>query len=222
VFYVVELAAPSRVIAFNQNWEYQTYYNLPKNVTFAIKYIENQGFYFTADNYFYKTDSNFQLISGNLSFCSTCPYRQMAYNPNNMLFYVSVASSSVNAIHVFTTSCTYQRAIGVQFTPYGINFYNNLMYVSFYGNSNLVYVLQNELSFVDSFSGPCSSMTTITFDSFGYMAISCENINQIYLYNNNGTNTGLSFNLTNIGFYTAVDSYGRFIISNFLSIGIYF
>ncbi len=52
----------------------------------------------------------------------------MAYNPNNMLFYVSAANYSINAIHVFSTSCSYQRSIPLPFTPYGINFYNKALF----------------------------------------------------------------------------------------------
>jgi DNA phosphorothioation-dependent restriction protein DptG len=53
VFYVVDAshASTARVVVFNQNWLYQAHYILPKVFTFAMKYIQNQGFYFTADSY---------------------------------------------------------------------------------------------------------------------------------------------------------------------------
>jgi hypothetical protein len=64
-------------------------------------------------------------------------------------------------------------------------------------------------------------MTSIAFDSFGYMALS-ENIYQIYLCDSSGNSTGLSFSLSVARYYTAVDANGRFIISNSNSIGIYY
>jgi hypothetical protein len=120
----------------------------------------------------------------------------MAYNQSNMLFYVTFPSF-VNAIHVFSTSCAYQRSIGLIFTPYGINFCNNIMFVGSF-SSNLVYILQNEAVINNGqFTGPCSAMTVITFDSFGFLSITCEVssnffIGNIYLYGTNGVSTGLN------------------------------
>jgi hypothetical protein len=151
----------------------------------------------------------------------------MAYNPNNMLFYVSVASASLKAIHVFTTSCAFQRSIGLSYPPFGISIYNNVIYVGYYNNfdsisSNRLAILKDENFYTEYLIFPCYKITAITFDSFNYMAISCENDYKTYLYDRYGYGQALSFTLNDPGYFTAVDSYGRFIIGSLKSVGIYY
>jgi hypothetical protein len=62
-------------------------------------------------------------------------------------------------------------------------------------------------------------MTSINFDIFGYIPISCENIYQIYLFSSNAMNTGLNFSLSNRRYYTIMNDNSSFIISNVNSEG---
>jgi hypothetical protein len=93
----------SRIVQFNQDWNYQKYYNLTYGNSFSLKFI-NGYFYFSANYYFYKTDINFNL---NASYNNpNAYYRSIYYDSSSGLFYVCTGNYPLS---VFDTNSNFQR-----------------------------------------------------------------------------------------------------------------
>ena len=95
-YYVIDYY-PSNLVIYNENWIYQSYKTLPLPLTYTLIYIGGY-FYLSATSYFYKTDSNFNLLASNC--ISNVFYRGFDYDASLSLFYV--ASTANNRLDVFT------------------------------------------------------------------------------------------------------------------------
>jgi len=134
-YYAVDSASISRIVKFDQSLNYQSNSVLPYSNTYTLKYV-NGYFYFTADNYFYRTDTNFQL-NATYSAGSFVGYRQFFFDSNSQLFYV--APFKTQSIELFDVNCVYKRSISLQNNyPYGLNIFNDNIYVGTTGNQILV------------------------------------------------------------------------------------
>ena len=117
---------------------------MPDGYTFCLKCV-NGYFYITDDNYLYKTDSNFNVISTYTSSASFYwgIYIHMYYDISTSLLYT--ISSNNHKIDVFNTNLAYVQSISLAgySTPYSINKFNGLWYVGL--SNSQVLVLQNNL-----------------------------------------------------------------------------
>ena len=226
-YYVVDLSQTSRVVTFNRNWRYQNKSSLPYAITFAIKYV-NGYFYFSSNDYFYKTDSNFNLISNYNRFWAS--YRGIYYHSKSALFFVS--PSSLNEIHVFDTNCGLQASISTpNFKPYAINNLHGNFYVGQNvedgrGQEPRMAVLKKDmiLRITSKWNINCgteSRVVSITFDSLGFMLVSCEATNKILLYDTNGNYLN-SLQTLSTPYATAIDHNGRLVIMTGNSLDIYY
>ena len=92
--------------------------------------------------------------------------------------------------------------------------------------NNIVVASIAKGTFVAKYNTICtgSSIKSITFDSYGYMAVSCSsnNVSIVALYNgNNGTYLNLQLATSNFPELKAVDASGRFVSIGY-SIDIYY
>lgn len=211
---------PNHLVKFDQYWNYQTYYTLPLSSTFNGLYVGGR-FYFTAEYYFYRTDSNFNLQCQ----ASGVQYRQPYYDSSTSLFYV--AAYSTTYIAVFNIGCVLVQTINLgNYRPYGLSYFNGSLYVSVM-YSNEIFVLQNGV-IVKQYVMPnslCSSTTypilSITFDSYGYMAATCYQYSYMIGFDYNG-NQNSYFSTSNQPFFSLVDSSGRFIVASVFVLDIYY
>ena len=211
-------SSPSRSVIFNQHWIYQSYHNLTYDGTYTTKYVGGY-FYFTSDNYFYKTDLSFNLIAHSKNYGAW--YRQCAYDPKNSKFYVS--AYNLNYIDVYDTSCSLLHSINLAAqSPWGIALFNENIYVGLSG-SNEILVLKNGLVTNDITISECTDgILSITIDPFGYMAISCTYNYLVTVYDSNGISMNTGISTSNPSLITSIDSSGRFVIISGYSLDIYF
>ena len=127
----------SRIVIFNQFWIYQGYHDLPYYATYTTKYVGG-FFYFSSASYFYKTNTNFEVIN---YYQDNAYYKQFFYDSTVSKFYV--ASQAYPRIDVFDTFCSRLQSISLGSNlPYGLASYNANIYAGIQ-NSNQVLVIQN-------------------------------------------------------------------------------
>ena len=212
---------PSRIVMFNQYWIYKDYQNLPFYNTYTTKYV-NGYFYFSSDNYFYKTNSNFSLL--NFYKNTSAHYHQFVYDTAGSKFYV--APESYSQIDVFDLSCSLLQSINLgSKQPYGLAAFNGNLYIGVL-NSNQVLVMQSG-SIIRYFTvNQCSiskyQIISITVDSFGYLAITCAASNLVVVYDSNGNYMNASISTSFIPYITAIDANGRLVIMTTQSLNIYY
>ena len=219
-YYVVDWGV-SRVVTYDQYWNYQTYQALPCSNSYAIKYVAKY-FYFTSDDYFYKTNSNFGLVSyyTNGGAC----YRQMYYDSSSSKFYA--APFQISRIDVFNTNCILLQTISLgSNAAYGLSYFNGSFYAGIM-NSNQVFVIQNNVITKQFILPQCSvstyQMLSITADSFGYLAINCQANKYIAVYDYNGNYMNTAITTSSSPFITGIDSSSRFVIMDCASLDIYY
>ena len=95
---------------------------------------------------------------------------------------VYVASESAPGLSVFDTNCNFLRYMSfVGYSPsYSLSYFNGNLYGDD-GGSNVEVASKATISLVAKYSTLCSWISSITFDSFGYMAVGCG-YNQVALY----------------------------------------
>jgi hypothetical protein len=145
-------------------------------------------------------------------------YRGICNTTADNLIYV--ASTFKKSIDLFDLDLKLVKRILIPYIPYSISAFNNQMYVGC--EQGVIILLQNQ-RIINSFIG-CNTDTSfvksILFDQSGYMAMSCLNSPQLYLYKNL-IYTGKSFLTKNKPVSFIYDAKDRFIVSSESQIDIY-
>ena len=216
-YYLVD-SSVKRILLFDEYWQFKTF----KTINDTLNYIKAIGkeLYISGDNGFYKTDQNINILlnySNNKSF-----HRGIYYNETSDLLYVSLSGSAFK-IRVFNRNLTLMRTIATSnFVPYSLNSYMNTLFVGTKNGS--VLVLENE-TIKTVYNDVCeqtSTVSSILIDEFGYMAVTCYQINMVHLYNVNGANMNISIPTAARPFNIAIDSHGRLIINTPNELDIYY
>ena len=204
-----------------QNWYYQSYYRLPNSPSYNLKYA-NGYFYISANKYFYKTDMNFKRIA---QYYDLNTYSLIYYDSNSSLFYVTGDSHGVS---VFDTNCYFKRYVTFEsYTPSNSwSYFNGNLYgdSGTFNNGSSIVVSKVTGVLVAKYNTICSmGIYSITFDSFGYMAVGCGN-GSIALYNStNGKYLNLQLTpSSNYPRNTFVDPSGRFLALSATALDFYY
>ena len=219
-YYLIDYGA-QRVVIFNQYWIYQNYKKLPKEKSGVIKYIGGY-FYLSSDDYFYKTNHNFDLIGNPYKSNSTADYRQFDYDSNKAKFYV--AAYQLKEIHVFNESCSFLYSIRLKkdVRPCGLAIYNGHIYIGLQNAPKFI-ILKEETEMETIDVTECTeAIVSISFDSFGYMILSCYDNKLILVYDSEGKYVNANISTNNNPFLTSIDSRGRFIVITQSSLNIYY
>jgi hypothetical protein len=134
--------------------------------------------------------------------------------------HILAASSSNKVIEFFRRDdLTYIKYISTSsYSPNNIREFNGSLYVS--TTVKTILVLKNEI-IINSFNTLSDSITSLAIDSFGVLAVVCNNY--IHLYSINGTYLNLTWTsplampLTSIGF----DPFENLIVTTFTGIHIF-
>ena len=220
-YYTIDNAQTSHIVTFNQFWIYQGYQNLPYPATYTTKYVGGY-FYFSSENYFYKTYSNFVVINYYQS--NGAIYSQFVYDSASSKFYV--AAANFPRIDIFDTSCSLLQSINLESKqPYGLAFFNGSIYAGVL-NSNQVIVIQNGLvsKYFTVNQCPVShySILSFTVDTFGYFALTCYSSNIIVVYDSNGNYMNAFIPTSPFPITSAIDADKRFVIMTSKSLDIYY
>ena len=225
-YYAVDIDK-TLIVTFDRRWRHLNISSLPYSNTFTLKYVEGY-FYFSSNSYFYKTDSNFNLVSEHNS---NVIYRGIYYHSTELFF---VAASGTQEIHVFDKNCVFKSSLSTRernFFPYAVNYLHGDFYV---GNNNeygyepdtkVVVLKKSILRFVTSIwqvdCGGSSRVVSITFDSQGFMLLACEATHKVVLYDTNGNYLN-SLQTSQYPYHTAIDYDGRLVIVTGQSLDIYY
>jgi hypothetical protein len=211
----------NKVFVFNENWEYQRTLTPPSNEfpssgpTYSIKI--NGSIYVTLDGVINKYDSYFSLIK---QVSSSGSNRGIYYNPAHQTIYTGKYDSV--GINVYDKDLNFIRTISTNYDAYFITGYNGQMVVTSlnYGN---IYFYQGE-SLFRTVSTFCTwGITSVLFDNNNQMIVSCGNSN-IYIYNVNGTYTGLQVTACNgnYKYFVNFDSKDRLVVICYYRVEIFY
>jgi hypothetical protein len=188
---------------FDSNWkslDYVDFYH-PVNMVVAGEVI-----YITDVSYLYLTDYNLNLISR----IYVSNYRSISFDSFNSRLYTS--SLDFNSIRIYGSSLNFIDSFStLPYEPWALTYFNNKFYVGTQNGQILVY--QNK-TVIQQFQG-CNNISTsvysILFDNYGYMAISCFH-GDFYLYFINGTYTNKKFSTPSAKTYIDFDASARLVL----------
>ena len=207
----------SRIITYNHYWEYQSYQKLPYRFTNGVKYVAGY-FYFSANDYFYKTDSRFAKINEYKK--AYANYRQCVFDSKNSKFYVP--SRNFKRIDVFDRSCSFLEFINLRIQePSALAIYNSIIYVGLF-KSNQVLVIENSLIAKSFTVDQYAEQMGISVDSFGYLAIVCYASQLIAVYDSNGNYTNTQISTSRFPHTVSTDASGRLVVMTARSLDIYY
>jgi hypothetical protein len=160
-------------IILNDSYGYVTEKTFPQ-ATYML--TMNSNLYITGDDNIWKTDKNLNILityngSGSV-------YRDINFNLTENLIYV--APMSCTYLEVFDLNLTLKYQVNLTSNqPHSFSEYNNELYVGIIQGSFLV--ILNKI-IIRSFTG-CSgsAITSMVFDDFGLIAISCIFNNKLNL-----------------------------------------
>jgi hypothetical protein len=107
------------------------------------------------------------------------------------------------------------------YNPYGIQVNNNQMFIS--TTDGMVLIIINKV-IAQKFKGCInsnSSIHSILLDEYNYLAISCSDDNALYLFNSNGSYTGMKMSALANPHFLSFDSKGRFVVISSTQISVY-
>ena len=196
-YYVLDNGG-NKIHMFNDSWAYVGNASLD-----SPSYMVTIGNYLfiTSDSNIYKTDSRLNVLDKYSGATNNPSYRGIYFNCTESIIYV--ASVNRHTIYAFNLNLTLNYSINTSnHHPYSISQKNGILYVGTYYHGNLLVIVNRTV--ISSFNSLCSSaLTSIRFDSFGYMTTLCTN-SQMLLYFTNRTYIktyqSIPINSTFIGF----------------------
>ncbi len=210
VNYVLDVDG-SKIVIFDDSWENVGFKTFTRPVTMIsfgdIRYIA--GLYDI-----YKADAMLNVIHVYV------PSRQ--YSPGGMIsyrgLYFNIITNSLFAIAdtqklVFNFDSNLNQLDTIDISPNvprSINGNNNLVYVG--TRDGLILVIDNQ-TIVQTFNGCTGAsdiITSIVFDSYGYLATVCESLKSAYIYSN-GSYIGESLNFDYLLEFVNFDANGKLI-----------
>ena len=214
-YYLVDM---QKILLFDEYWQFKAFKTI-NDTHNVIKPVGNE-FFISGDNGFYKTDENINILLNISSIKSY--YRGIYYNETSDLLYVSLSGSTFN-IKVFNRNLTLMRTISISsFVPYSFNSYMNTLFVGTKNGSMLVLENEKIKTVYNDVCEQTSTVTSILIDKFGYMVVTCNQINMTHLYNINGIFMNISIPTAARPFNIAIDSHGRLIINTPNELDIYY
>jgi hypothetical protein len=208
LYYVMEYIGKN-IFVYNEYWEYQRTITPPSNEypsSGPIYSININGSIFvTSSNVINKYDNYLNLTKQVSS-----PGSSIYYNSANQMIYVAKYSS--NSINVYDKDLNFIRTISTNYWPLFITEYNGQMVVTD-TNSGNIYLYQGESLFRTVSTFCTSGITSVLFDNNNQMIVSCLDSN-IYIYNVDGTYTGLKVTAcnSNLKYFVNFDSKDRLVV----------
>ena len=209
----------SRIIIFSEKWKYKNFKNF-KNPANMIR-VED-SLYITAQYSIYKTDKDLNLIQQHNCSEGTNPsYRGILFNSKNSTLYV--VGYELRMIYEFTLEFEIIDSFPTpKYYPWSIQEYDNKLFVGTYSGVILVIVNRIIVKTFNACNGCYNSMvTSMIFNKKGFIYVTSSSLSLIYLYNNNGSYTGISMRTPNYPYFTGYDSKGRFVIISKFQVSIY-
>jgi len=188
------------ILVFNENWVYQRTITTSSNgyplyrPVYSINI--NGSIYVTGVDVINKYDSYLSLKK---QVSSPGYHRGIYYNSANQMIYIA---NLYNGINIYDKDLNFNRTVSTNYWPWFITEYNGQMIVT--DNSGNIYFYQSE-SLNRTVATSCTDLiTSVLFDNNNQMIVSCLDSN-IYIYNVDGTYTGLQV--------TACNGYSKYFVN---------
>ncbi len=176
--------------------------------------IDNE-FYFTGNGGVRKRDKYMNLTKEYSQYCNC---RAILYNKTSDLIYV--ADIIQLRILILNRNLTVVSTISTTgYTPIGLAVYDNKLYVGTVSGSILVF---QDGIIIKNFTTPCTSISKISIDEYGYMLVLCASPSYVYLFHTNGTYLNSGITTSGSPGELNFDSEGRLIITSNGDINIYY
>jgi hypothetical protein len=216
-YYIIDLTTDT-IFASNDNYGYITNKSFSEP---AFMIAINARVYITGAENIWKTDKYLNVLQ---TYNESGNYRGIYFNSTENLIYV--ASKSYEYIQVFDLNLTNKYIVNLppSYKARSFGEYNNELYVGTY--NSIVLVVVNK-AIIRNFTACVGfiSISSIVFDNYGFMGISCQKDNQnnsVELYYFNGTFAGQKFTTPERTVFFGLDSKKRFVIISQKEISIYY
>ena len=187
------------------NWMNKSFFNIISN--FGI--VVNNFYYFTSMHNYSTIKTSLSSSTVIKSYGSGDVYRGLYYDSTASR--IITAGCRINKIDIFDLDLNLiSSVLSSGECPHGITVYNSKIYVVIYLTSNVAVISNGVIE--NTFPIQCYHLASISVDSFGYFALSCEGDGKAYIYDS-------SMNYTNkyIGLDFVLDA--RLDINNYFAIG---
>jgi hypothetical protein len=211
-FYVFDFNGRTANV-YNEYWEYQRSIALGFEPSYSINV--NGTIYVATSGLVRKFNANLNTITS----LTSRTYRGIYFNPSNRLIYLANRlTSNIDVINENLSSNTTLTVSGM--SPWFITGYNGQIVAgnSEYGN---VYFFQGNVATV--MPTRCTGrVSSILFDNYNQMLVLCETNSYLYIYYQNGTFTGTSYQTCNKPIFMDFDFRNRLVITCPSNILIYY
>jgi hypothetical protein len=175
----------------------------------------NSNLYITGTSNIWKTDKYLNVL---LTHSESGTYRGIFFNSTENCIYVASEGYTYFQVLILSFNLKYNVSVSPK-TPRSFAEYNKELYVG--TSQGLIDVIVNKVV-VRSFTGCAGKLiSSIVSDACGYIALSCESKNSVYLYYYNGTITSKSLATGTSPEYIAFDSKKYFVELSGTEIRIY-
>jgi hypothetical protein len=210
-YYIMDTGA-NRILILDVNYGYVTnkVFTAPVNMVTI-----NSNLYITGTSNIWKTDKYLNVL---LTHSESGTYHGIFFNYTENCIYA--ASERFTYFQVFDLSLNLKYNVSVSpKTPRSFGEYNKELYVG--TTQGLIDVIVNKVV-VRSFTACVGKISSIISDACGYISMSCESENSVYLYYYNGTKTSKRLATRKLQEYIAFDSKNNFIQLLATQINIYY
>ena len=214
------------VYVFDTNWNYLWLLNFNAFNSYPAFYmiVVNGGFFFSLTGTYGLTQTTSRLTLLNKYSNEAGNYRSLCYDEVNKT--VIAANWGSHRIDIFNQDLTLRSSVLSASQPHGVCIYGSRIYFSYFSGSSSISVIQNGIV-IENITTLCfSQLVSLTVDSNGYMAVSCQIPNTLYLYHVNGSYMSKSISIIPSSpgslFYANYDSQNRLAVGANSKIIVYY
>lgn len=205
-FYYVTDNCNNLVLQFDINWRIMS--NIPAT---GLRYLKAAGNYMfaTSDGFLSKYDANLTMPS--ISYINASCVFGLEYVP--MHDAIAVLRPCSNQTFILNSTFSLIQSVSLPSIPYSVAAINDVLYI---GTQNSEILIIEDLVYTKKYTNVCQSSTKVTsiyFDKYGYMLVSCFEDNSIRLYTVNGEYTGYYLNTSGNPYSVKLDSKGRLVVT---------
>jgi hypothetical protein len=207
------------IVAFSEIWQYMFHKIGYESVNNMIS-VNKSLYTTTSKTNIFKSDKYLNISSNFNGMNGFYDFGGIYYNLTNNTFYV--VSCSNQTIIMFSLDFIVLDSIStLPYNPFGIQVKNNQMFIS--TTDGMVLLIINKV-IAQTFKGCINSISpiySILLDEYNYLAISCSSDKALYLFNSNGTYTGMNMSTLANPHFLSFDSKGRFVVISSTEISVY-
>ncbi len=207
---------PVGVKWYDSDWNYQSTFNMP-NIYYGI--IANDFYYFSTVSGYTNGIVKTSLTSPTIikSYGTSRVYRGLYYDSKTLRIFATRYPQK--DIQILDLDLKLKSSVNnILSNPHSVLVYNSNVYVALY-LGKIIEISNNGT--VKTYSTKCANqLSSLSVDSFGYFALSCEGSSQVYIYDSNMQYTNKSIAFVD-AFDARLDTNSRLAICGGPNVAIY-